>query len=309
MKFAKGIFVAALVVLAGCSSRMDAVSMLDRAQPVGSPYTKYLADEYRILADSLSGGFGGHYFFSQGQYIARKGLAAVDGMIVEPETLNNKNVSMVEAAEMAEARGKLVEALDAGGRERAPDIAANAQAHFDCWALEQESFPGEDVPCRGQFQLALDQLNKALAIAPPPSSMPAPEGAASSGSEFPGPITEGGGVKGPLQQASYQVFFDWDKSNISASAHSVIDTVSQQIGGHNDIKKIVIVGHTDTSGGEKYNMKLSVRRAEAVRKVLMNEGIPASKIRIEGRGKTDLLVKTPDGVREPQNRRAQITFE
>jgi OOP family OmpA-OmpF porin len=304
MKFARGIFVSALVVLAGCSHGINPIDMLNRAQPVGSPYTKYLADEYRILANNLGG--------KQAVYFANKGLAAVDGVIVEPETLDRHNINSTDAVDMAEGRGALVAALEAGGRDRAPDVAATAQAHFDCWVAQQENFPGEDVPCRGQFGMALDQLNKVLAMAPPPASMPAPEGAApgsGSGSEFPSPISEGSGAKGPLQQASYQVFFDWDKSTISASAHGVIDTVSQEIGHHSDIKKIVIVGHTDTSGGEKYNMKLSLRRAEAVRHVLINEGIPASKIRIEGRGKTDLLVKTPDGVREPQNRRAQITFE
>ena len=66
---------------------------------------------------------------------------------------------------------------------------------------------------------------------------------------------------------------------------------------------------TDTSGPADYNLRLSVRRAEAVKAVLVDAGIPAENITTIGRGQEDLLVPTPDDVREPQNRRAQIQFE
>ena len=89
----------------------------------------------------------------------------------------------------------------------------------------------------------------------------------------------------------------------------MLDTVAQEIKSRHDIKKIIVRGYTDTSGGEEYNMRLSVKRANAVRAVLIAHGIPAHKIQTEGHGETDLLVPTPKGVREPQNRRAQITFE
>ncbi len=60
---------------------------------------------------------------------------------------------------------------------------------------------------------------------------------------------------------------------------------------------------------EKHNDKLSMRRANAVKKALIARGIPVTMVSVEGRGKHDLLVKTADGVREPANRRAQMTLE
>ena len=70
--------------------------------------------------------------------------------------------------------------------------------------------------------------------------------------------------------------------------------------------KIEVVGHTDTSGGEDYNLHLSIRRAEAVRDALVALGARREAIETQGVGKTDLAVQTADGVREPQNRRSVI---
>jgi len=69
-----------------------------------------------------------------------------------------------------------------------------------------------------------------------------------------------------------------------------------------------VTGHTDTVGSARYNLKLSQRRAVAVKRQLMADGVPGTEIATLGVGKTDLLVPTPDGVREPQNRRVEITF-
>ena len=71
----------------------------------------------------------------------------------------------------------------------------------------------------------------------------------------------------------------------------------------------MVVGHTDSSGSTRYNDKLSKRRANSVKDGLVARGVPAEWIREESRGESDLLVKTADNVREPANRRAQITLE
>ena len=298
MKFVNGIFALAVVIFAAsCSTGMNPVDMLNRAQPVGSPYTKHLANGYRDLANSLSG--------SDAKHFARKGLAAVDGINVAPEMLEDWNLKNADAAELAEARGELISVLENGGRDRAPDNAAIAQTRFDCWAAQAEE-SGADS-CKEQFHAALSAMQSEIAAAPPVVPPAAP---ASTSSEFPSPVTSGPrGETVPLQQASFLAFFDWNKYTVSESARGVMDTVAQEIKSRHDITRIIVVGHTDTSGGEKYNMKLSLKRADAVRNALVSHGIPAKKIHVEGRGKTDLLVKTPDNVREPQNRRVQITFE
>ncbi|MDP1966213.1 MAG: OmpA family protein [Reyranella sp.] len=109
----------------------------------------------------------------------------------------------------------------------------------------------------------------------------------------------------PPAPPSYMVFFDWDRSNLSAQALNTIQqaaTAYKTRGG----ARITATGHTDTSGPEAYNMALSLRRANSVKDALVKEGVPATAITTVGRGEAGLLVQTGDGVREPQNRRVEI---
>ncbi len=123
--------------------------------------------------------------------------------------------------------------------------------------------------------------------APPPPAPPAP----------PPP---------PTHQV-YLVFFDWDKYNITPEGQQIIQLAANQYhsGGHVTLQ---VTGYTDTSGSPGYNQRLSERRANAVAAALERLGVPRSDMVVAGRGQNDLRVPTPDGVREPQNRRVEIVF-
>jgi OmpA family len=110
----------------------------------------------------------------------------------------------------------------------------------------------------------------------------------------------------PAAAPSYMVFFDWDRSDLSAQAIATIRQASAawKSGGS---PKITAIGHTDTSGPPDYNMALSLRRATTVKNALIREGVADTAIDTIGKGETQLLVQTADGVREPQNRRVEIT--
>ncbi|HYG86562.1 MAG TPA: OmpA family protein [Azospirillum sp.] len=123
---------------------------------------------------------------------------------------------------------------------------------------------------------------------------------------FPCPVTTAVQQTAPVGglQREYLVFFDWDKYNITPAADRVLSDMVTATA--NQPVRVRVVGHTDTSGNAAYNQKLSVRRAESVKRTLVAKGIPAGNITTEGRGETELLVRTGDNVREPSNRRAQI---
>jgi len=104
---------------------------------------------------------------------------------------------------------------------------------------------------------------------------------------------------------SYLVFFDFDKSNITPEAQKIIEQAASNAKS-SKATSIALTGHTDAAGSEKYNMALSLRRATAVKAELVKLGIPENEISVVGKGKSDPLVATKDGVREPQNRRVQI---
>jgi OmpA-OmpF porin, OOP family len=114
-------------------------------------------------------------------------------------------------------------------------------------------------------------------------------------------------ARAPEVQRAFQVFFDFNKSDITAAAAKVIQQASDSVkAGH--LTQINVTGHTDTVGSAKYNQALSERRAASVKAQLVADGVPNTEIATSGVGKTGLLVPTADGVREPQNRRAEIVL-
>ena len=104
---------------------------------------------------------------------------------------------------------------------------------------------------------------------------------------------------------TYIVFFDFNKSNLTEAAQAVVAEAVKTAKSAGFVK-VQVTGHTDTVGSDKYNMKLSVARAQAVKDEMVREGMDGSTIAIAGKGFHDLLVPTGPGVREPQNRRAVI---
>ena len=73
-------------------------------------------------------------------------------------------------------------------------------------------------------------------------------------------------------------------------------------------RPVTLAGHADRSGSDAYNVGLSQRRANNVRSYLAGRGVPDGSITTEAFGESRPLVDTADGVREPQNRRVEITF-
>ena len=112
----------------------------------------------------------------------------------------------------------------------------------------------------------------------------------------------------PSVPKSYLVFFDFNKSDLTPQAMSIVDQAATNAGPAK-VTQLTVTGHTDTVGSDAYNMRLSRRRAESVAAQLEKDGIPSSEISIVAKGKRDLLVPTADGVKEPQNRRVQIVYE
>jgi outer membrane protein OmpA-like peptidoglycan-associated protein len=111
----------------------------------------------------------------------------------------------------------------------------------------------------------------------------------------------------PVSKQNFIVFFDFDKSTITAEAQKTINQAADAAKA-GQASQVTLTGHTDRSGSEQYNMALSLRRAEAVKASLIRLGVPASLIVVVGKGESQPLVPTADGVREPQNRRVEIVI-
>ena len=115
----------------------------------------------------------------------------------------------------------------------------------------------------------------------------------------------------PKQHVMEEVFeirFDFDKAIIKPEYDDIIRQLAQVTQANRNVK-ISVVGHTDTAGSQAYNYALGGRRAEAVQKMLIERGIPASQIVAVSAGEEDLKVPTPDGVPNAENRRVRVVKE
>lgn len=82
----------------------------------------------------------------------------------------------------------------------------------------------------------------------------------------------------------------------------IIDSIRQY-----PAPEVSIIGHTDRVGTEQANAALALDRAEAMRVVLVQEGLDPDLIEVDSHGETNPVVPTEDGVAEPLNRRVEVT--
>ena len=104
---------------------------------------------------------------------------------------------------------------------------------------------------------------------------------------------------------SFVVFFDFDKSSLTAESKQVV-AAAVRTARDTGMVRILVTGHTDTVGSQRYNQTLSERRAGAVKTEMMRLGLGGADIATLGKSFSEPLVATGPGVREPQNRRAAI---
>jgi len=110
-----------------------------------------------------------------------------------------------------------------------------------------------------------------------------------------------------LDPVNFTVYFDYDKSNLTDQALTLIQEAAARAL-ENDIDTVVVQGNTDTSGSSAYNQALSERRGRVVRDALVANGVAADRIRVDAFGETNPAKPTADGVREPLNRRSDVTI-
>ncbi len=186
-----------------------------------------------------------------------------------------------------------------------PGLAVTAEYRF-LGQLDQEAYQSTSYTYRGYHKGNADfndQFNHSFMLglryafdtAPPPPPPPPPVAPAAP----------------PAEARTYLVFFDWDRSELTARAREIVAQAAQA-STHVQTTRIEVNGYTDTSSihggarGARYNQGLSVRRATSVKAELIRDGVPGTAIDIHGYGETHPLVATGPNNREPQNRRVEI---
>ncbi|MEX3583340.1 MAG: OmpA family protein [Burkholderia sp.] len=88
------------------------------------------------------------------------------------------------------------------------------------------------------------------------------------------------------QKITYQAdaLFDFDKATLKPLGKQKLDELAAKIQGMT-IEVVVATGYTDRIGSDKYNDRLSLHRAQAVKSYLVSKGVESSKVYTEGKGK------------------------
>jgi OOP family OmpA-OmpF porin len=100
-------------------------------------------------------------------------------------------------------------------------------------------------------------------------------------------------------------FFDFDKAIVKPEGKKLLDQVAAQAGTIK-LETIIAVGYTDSIGTDAYNIKLSQRRAAAVKAYLVSKGIDANRVYTEGKGKANPVADNKTAAGRAKNRRVEI---
>ena len=137
-----------------------------------------------------------------------------------------------------------------------------------------------------------------MPAAPAEPAKPAPAAAAPAPAPAAAPVSE---------KVTFEAdaFFAFDKAVLQPAGKAKLEDLVSKLQG-TDIEVVIATGHTDWTGTDAYNQKLSVRRAEAVKAFLVSKGLPAERVFAEGKGEKQPVAsnKTKDG--RAQNRRVEV---
>ncbi|WP_229603625.1 OmpA family protein [Vibrio parahaemolyticus] len=105
---------------------------------------------------------------------------------------------------------------------------------------------------------------------------------------------------------SAESLFGFDSSELTYNAD--LESLAEQLTQYSE-DKVQIVGHTDSTGPEAYNQRLSERRAQAVADYLKRMGIAESRLSVEGQGESHPVASNDTAEGRVQNRRVEVVFD
>jgi outer membrane protein OmpA-like peptidoglycan-associated protein len=110
----------------------------------------------------------------------------------------------------------------------------------------------------------------------------------------------------PPAPTHFMLFYKFDSDELTDESRALVPSILQAVKDR-PVPDVLIIGHTDTTGTATSNYSLGLKRANAVRAMLIEAGLNGSFVETTSHGEADLLIQTADSVAEPRNRRVEIT--
>lgn len=111
----------------------------------------------------------------------------------------------------------------------------------------------------------------------------------------------------PVRPRGYILYFEPGGDVLTPVSRAEFDKIRKEIA-ERAASEVMVIGHTDRVGSLQSNDELSKKRADGIRALLIESGVPPEKLEAVGRGERDPLVATEDEIDEPKNRRVEINL-
>lgn len=110
-----------------------------------------------------------------------------------------------------------------------------------------------------------------------------------------------------LETATLHFNFEFNSTTLDDNATDYLDGLAKALIDNPELK-IKLIGHTDNVGSEKFNLRLSIHRAQSLKDYLVEQGIAATRITAEGKGMAEPLNKNETEADRSKNRRVELTI-
>ena len=173
-------------------------------------------------------------------------------------------------------------------------------------AMTDVGISGETIDTvMAELEVSFGPAGAHVASAPPPAPAPAP-------------VVQSQPLAPHLDTMAMQTYqiepkpvnFESDSTKLTASSHAYLNRLARTLAANSELfDRVEVVGYTDQRGPDRYNDKLSMRRAQAISNSLISAGVSKRQVKAVGKGKSNLLTTATTPVALSKNRRAQLEFQ
>jgi len=243
-------------------------------------------------------------------HFALKSLSAKKDQKVLPEEVSDWDIDKHHIEEAERKRIDILKTLHTDQAKKHPQLAAQSQLGFDCW-LEQLEEGWQDE----HIKLCYDMMNNSLSKLKEKLSAKADIKNTTKESTNLNKIQENHltsakvivnkeNTKNISNTKEIKIYFEHNSYKLNEKAKNTLTVFLDKI--DYGYTRIILEGHTDRSGTEKYNLNLAELRAKNVKEFLLKKGMEEKTIITKIYGESKPLIHTKDGIKEPKNRRVKI---
>jgi len=284
-----------MLFLMACSAAYKQVKEIDATSP--KTFKEHLLYNYQqnasFEADEM-------HDWNSAKLYSEKALRALYGENIYPEEINYWKIPSDKAKDIKSGYNNLLSIYDEA-LIKDPQNLAKAISSLDCWAeQEEEKWQTWDIDkCKNDFHTAMHGIYKIISVENNKKEAGEELKESEKGENNVIVVTQN-----DKKEVMQIIYFDFDDSTLSqVSKNTLINFLNKN---KNRLSRYIIFGHTDTKGAYDYNLNLSLKRAQAVKEILLNQGIFEKNVSVLGKGENQLAVSTPDETKHPANRRAEV---